>query len=123
MIACLRVFAAGAGSLAVAAFVLCAVPAGCAHAADDPPTNVTATVKANAKAVGTAAKRDAKIVADAAKDGAQHVAAAAKEVAHHVAVATKQGAHEVAAAAKQGAAKAKTAVKGDRADPDGKPAR
>ncbi len=119
MTAYLRALAAGLGFLGIASFGLCAVPVACAHAADDPPANAAATVKTDAKAIGTAVKRDAKIVADAAKEGAQKAAAAAKDVAHHVAVATKQGAHEVAAAAKQGAAKVKTAVKADRPDKTG----
>ena len=87
-----------------------------AHAADDPPADAAATVKADAKAVGTAVKRDAKVVADAAKEGAQQVAVAAKQVAHDVAVATRQGAQEAAAAAKQSAEKAKAAVNKDKAD-------
>jgi len=74
-----------------------------AHAADDPPADVTATVTADAKAVGAAVKRDAKVVADAAKEAAQQVAVAAKGVAK-----------EVAAAAKQSAKKAKAAVKPDK---------
>jgi hypothetical protein len=119
MTAHLRAFAAGLGSLGVAVSCLGATPIGDAHAADDPPADVTTTVKTDAKAVGTAVKRDAKAVAAAAKEGAQQVAVAAKEVAHHVAAATKQGAHEVADAAKQGAAKAKAAVKAERADKAG----
>jgi hypothetical protein len=87
-----------------------------AHAADDPPADATATVKADAKAVGTAVKRDAKVVADAAKEGAQQVAVAAKGVAHDVAVATQQAAQEVAAAARQSAEKAKAAASKDKTD-------
>jgi hypothetical protein len=86
---------------------LAAAPLLAAQPTDDPPTNASATVSADAKAIGTAVKRDAKAVAQAAKHGAQHVAAAAKETAHQVAVKTKKGAQQVAAAAKRGAAKAK----------------
>ena len=86
---------------------LAAAPLLAAQLADDPPADASATVSADAKAIGTAVKRDAKAVAQAAKHGAQHVAAAAKGAAHQVAVKTKNGAQQVAAAAKRGAAKAK----------------
>ena len=116
MTACVRFFVSRLGPLGLVAFGLCVATVLDSHAADDPPADVTPTIKAHAKAVGSAVKRDAKVVADAAKEGAQHVAVAAKEVAHEVAVATKQGAQEVAAAARHGAEKAKAAVKSDRTD-------
>jgi hypothetical protein len=94
-----------------AALALGFASASVVQGADDPPADVTATVKADAKAVGATVKHDAKVVAEAAKEGAQQVAVAAKEVAHDVAVATKRGAQEVAAAAKQSREKAKAAVK------------
>jgi hypothetical protein len=91
-----------------------------ARAADDSPSDLSAKMSADAKAVAAAVKRDAKVVAKTAKEGAQQVAVSAKEIAHGVATASKQGAHDVADAAKRGAEKTKAIVKPDRTDASGK---
>ncbi len=94
-----------------ATYLVLALAAPGARAADDPPADPT-LIHDQAKVVGEAVKRDAKVIADAAKTGAKQVAAAAKEVA----AAGKEGAHEVAGTAKKGAQRAKAAIKGENTE-------
>jgi hypothetical protein len=96
---------ASAVSLCAALCLVSTCTNAAASAPDNPHADVSATLSADAKAVGRAVRRDATIVAHAAKDGAQHVATAAKEFGH-----------EVAAAAKRGSEKTKRAMRGNKAD-------